>query len=113
MALVCKNGEVVSGHSTPEVAFDRLREFVKSTGYKGDIEIPTGPYDQSKYDHVRQSLRLVQMLERVAEIGQVEITGDGVRLVSRNSESRTIATGILTWDSDLKRIAKSYRKTSG
>ena len=111
MAFLCKNGEIVSGHNIPEVAFDRVREFVRSTGYKGDIKIPIGPYDQSKYNHVQQSLRLVQMLGRVGEIGQIEIMDDGLHVVSRNGESRTIATGILNWDSDLQKIARSCRKS--
>jgi hypothetical protein len=111
MTFVCKNGEIVTGHNIPEVALDRVREFVRSTSYKGDIKIPIGPYNQSKYDHVRQSLRLVQMLGPVAEIGQIEITDDGIHLVSRSDESRTIATGILNWDSDLQKIARSCRKS--
>ena len=111
MAFVCKNSEIVSGHNIPEVALDRVREFVRSTSYKGDIKIPIGPYDHSKYNHVQQSLRLVQMLGRVAEIGQIEITDDGLHVVSRNGESRTIATGILNWDSDLQKIARSCRKS--
>ena len=111
MAFVCKNGEIVSGHNIPEVAFDRVREFVRSIGYKGDIKIPIGPYDQSKYNHVQQSLRLVQVLGRVAEIGQIEITDDGLHVVSRNGESRTFATGILNWDADLQKIARSCRKS--
>ena len=111
MTFVCKNGEIVTGHNIPEVALDRVREFVRSTSYKGDIKIPIGPYNQSKYDHVRQSLRLVQMLGPVAEIGQIEIIDDGIHLVSRSEESRTIATGILNWDSDLQKIARSCRKS--
>jgi hypothetical protein len=88
MAFVCKNGEIVSGHNIPEVAYDRVREFVRSAGYKGDIKIPIGPYDQSKYCHVQQSLSLVKMLGDVAEIGQIEIVNDGIHVVSRNGESR-------------------------
>jgi len=110
MAFVCKKGEVVSGHYVPEVALDRVREFV-STGYKGDIKIPIGPYDQSKYNHVRQSLRLVQMLGRLAEIGQIEIRDGDLHIVSHSGEPRTIATGILNWDSDLQKIARSCRKS--
>ena len=111
MAFVCKNGEIVSGHNIPEVAFDQVRGFVRSTGYKGDIKIPIGPYNQSKYCHVQQSLTLVKMLGEVAEIGQIEIVNDGIHVVSRNGESRTITTGILEWDSNLRKIARSYRKS--
>jgi len=111
VAFVCKNGEIDSGHNIPEVAFDRVREFVKSAGYKGDIKIPVGPYNQSKYIHVQQSLALVQILGRVEEIGQIEITDIGIQVVSRNGESRTIATGILNWDTNLHKIARSCRKS--
>jgi hypothetical protein len=111
VAFVCKNGEIDSGHNIPEVAFDRVREFVKSAGYKGDIKIPVGPYNQSKYIHVQQSLTLVQILGRVEEIGQIEITDIGIQVVSRNGESRTIATGILNWDTNLHKIARSCRKS--
>jgi hypothetical protein len=108
---VVKNGEIIPEHNTPEVAFDRVREFVRSTGYKGDIKIPIGPYNQSKYNHVQQSLRLVQLLGRVTEIGQIEITDDGLHVVSQNGETRTIATGTLNWDTDLQKIARSCRKS--
>jgi hypothetical protein len=111
MTFVCKNGEIVSGHNIPEVAYDRVREFVGAAGYKGDIKIPIGPYDQSKYCHVQQSLTLVKMLGEVAEIRQIEILNDGIHVVSRNDESRTITTGMLEWDSNLRKIARSYRKS--
>ena len=111
MAFVCKNGEIVSGHNIPEVAFDQVRGFVRSTGYKGDIKIPIGPYNQSKYCHVQQSLTLVKMLGEVAEIGQIEILKDGIHVVSRNGESRTIVTGILNWDGNLQKIARSHRRS--
>ncbi len=111
MAFVCKNGEIVSGHNIPEVAYDRVREFVGAAGYKGDIKIPIGPYDQSKYCHVQQSLSLVKMLGDVAEIAQIEIVNNGIHAVSRNGESRTIVTEILNWDSDLQKTARSQKKS--
>ncbi len=50
------------------------------------------------------------MLGHVAEIGQIEIVNDVLHVVSRNGESRTIATGILNWDRDLQKIARFLRK---
>ena len=65
MTLVCKNGEIVATRDIPEVGSDRVREFVKDTRYKGDLELPIGPYDHSRYNHIAQSLRLLRILEAV------------------------------------------------
>jgi hypothetical protein len=111
MALVFKNGETLFGNNIPEVAFDRLKEFVISTGYKGDIRIPIGPYDQLKYNHVRQSFKVLQMLGRLREIIQIEVTDNGVHLVSGEGESHSITTGTLNWDSDLQKVLRSCRKS--
>jgi hypothetical protein len=58
-----------------------------------------------------KSLNLVKMLGEVAEIGQIEIVNDGIHVVSRNGESRTIVTGILNWDNDLQKTARSHRRS--
>jgi hypothetical protein len=110
MTIVCKNGEIVATRDIPEVAFDRVKEFAKDTGYKGDLELPIGPYDDSRYNHVAQSLRLLRILGAVEEIAQIKIGTSDLHLVLRNGKSLTLMTGTLNWDSNLEKIAKSSRR---
>jgi len=113
MTLVCKNGEIVATRDIPEVASDRVKEFVKDTGYKGDIELPIGPYDHSRYNHVAQSLRLLRILGALEEIAQIKIGDRGLHLVLRNGKSLSFVTGTLNWDSNLEKIAKSIKREIG
>ena len=113
MTLVCKNGEIVATRDIPEVAFDRVKEFVKDTDYKGDIELPIGPYDHSRYNHVAQSLRLLRILGAVEETAQIKIGNDALHLVLRNGKSLSLVTGTLNWDSNLEKTAKSCKREIG
>ena len=110
MTLLCKNGGIIATRDVPEVAFDRVKEFVKDTGYKGDIELPIGPYNHSRYNHVAQSLGLLRILGAVEEIAQIQIGNDTLHLVLRNGKSRSLVTGTLNWDSNLEKIVKSFKR---
>ncbi len=86
---------------------------MKDTGYKGDIELPIGPYDHSRYNHVAQSLRLLRILGAVEEIAQIKIGDGDLHLVLRNGKSLSFVTGTLNWDSNLEKIAKSSKREIG
>jgi len=113
VTIVCKNGEIVATRDIPEVASDRVKEFVKDTGYKGDLELPIGPYDHSRYNHVAQSLRLLRILEAVEEIAQIKIGDGDLHWVLRNGKSLSLVTGTLNWDSNLEKIAESSKREIG
>lgn len=113
MTLVCKNGEIVATRDIPEVGSDRVKEFVKDTGYKGDLELPIGPYDHSRYNQVAQSLRLLRILGALEEIAQIKIGDGDLHLVLRNGKSLSFVTGTLNWDSNLEKIAKSSKREIG
>lgn len=113
MTIVCKNGEVIATRDIPEVASDRVKEFVKDTGFKGDLELPIGPYDHSRYNHVAQSMRLLRILGAIEEFTQIKIGDGDLHLVLRNGKSHCLVTGTLNWDSNLENIAKSGRREIG
>ena len=113
MTLVCKNGEIVATRDIPEVASDRVKEFVKDTSYKGELELPIGPYNHSRYNHVAQSLRLLRILEAVEEIAQIKIGDGDLHWVLRNGKSLSLVTGTLNWDSNLEKIAESSKREIG
>jgi len=113
MTLVCKNGEIVATRDIPEVAFDRVKEFVKNTAYKGDIELPIGPYNHSRYNHVAQSMRLLRILGAIEEIAQIKIGTSDLHLVLRNGKSLSLMTGTLNWDSNLEKIARARKREMG
>lgn len=110
MAYVYVNGKIIPRCNIPEVALDYVRDFIRKTDYKGDIVLPIGPYNHPKYYHVVQSLELLKMLGGIGEIMQIEIKKDALTLKLRSGESHTVLSGMLNCDSNLKKIAKSYKE---
>ena len=111
MPFVCKRGRIYRGiareHGVPEIAIDRLEEFVKETDYRGYVSIPSGPYSTEMMTHVSRSLELIETYGELSQISSVMI---GETNLSVKLAPHTITDEPLMLQTDLKRTLRSYKK---
>jgi len=110
MPFVSKRGRIyrriAQDNGVPEIAIDRVEQFMTETDYKGYISIPSGPYSTETMTHVSRSLELIETYAELAQITSIMI---GEKDLSVKLAPHTITDEPLTHESNLKKTLKSYK----
>ena len=110
MPFVSKRGRIyrriARDNGIPEIAIDRVEQFVTEADYKGYISIPSGPYSTETMTHVSRSLELIETYGELAQITSIMI---GEKDLSVKLAPHTITDKPLTHESNLKKMLKSYK----
>ena len=110
MPFVSKRGRIyrriARDNGIPEIAIDRVEQFVTEADYKGYISIPSGPYSTETMTHVSRSLELIETYGELAQITSIMI---GEKDLSVKLAPHTITDKPLTHESNLKKTLKSYK----
>ena len=110
MPFVSKRGRIyrriARDNGIPEIAIDRVEQFVTDADYKGYISVPSGPYGTETMTHVSRSLELIETYGELAQITSIMI---GEKDLSVRLAPHTITDKPLTHESNLKRTLKSYK----
>lgn len=110
MPFVSKRGRIyrriARDNGIPEIAIDRVEQFVTEADYKGYISIPSGPYSTETMTHVSRSLELIETYGELAQITSIMI---GEKDLSVKLAPHTITDKPLTHESNLNRTLKSYK----
>ncbi len=110
MPFVSKRGRiyrsVARDNGVPEIAIDRVEQFVAEADYKGYISIPSGPYSTETMTHLSRSLELIETYGELAQITSIMI---GEENLSVKLAPHTIVDKPLTHGSNLKKTLKSYK----
>lgn len=110
MPFVSKRGRIyrriARDNGVPEIAIDRVEQFVTEADYRGYISIPSGPYSTETMTHVSRSLELIETYGELAQITSIMI---GEKDLSVKLAPHSITDKPLTHESNLKRTLKSYK----
>jgi len=110
MPFVSKRGRIyrriARENGIPEIAIDRVEQFIKETDYKGYVGIPSGPYSTETMTHLSRSLELIETYGELAQISGIMIEEESL---SVRLAPHTVTDKPLTHESDLKKTLKSYK----
>lgn len=110
MPFVSKRGRIyrtiARDNGIPEIAIDRVEQFIKETDYKGYLSIPSGPYGTETMIHLSRSLELMETYGELARITSIMIEEENL---SVRLAPHIITDKPLTHETDLKKTLKSYK----